>query len=278
MISRNDSQATFPSGITLRKGDYTSDDFLASAFAGQQAAVLILNFSVTPPQQLRLIEAAAQAGVKWIIPTEFAGDGTNAAMVASVPLFQPKAAVRRGIKALSEKYPGLSWIGICTGPWTDYSLPKPVLFGFDTEACTATLYTGSGRFNTSTIAQAALAIARVLGLPLTTDAGNPSIKQFENDYVYVSSFFITQQELFEAVQRATGTKSTDWQTTEKSIQEWNEQSKNAASSGDLRGHAGLTYGAYMGEGRGGNVNDKVSNEVLGLPKEDLDDVVRRALA
>lgn len=277
VISRSDSEATFPSGVTLKKGDYSSDEFFESAFAGQDVAVFILKFVVTPDQQLRMIEAAARAGVRWIIPTEFAGDGNNKAMVESVPLFQPKAAVRRGIEELAKTYNGLSWIGICTGPWTDFSLPKPVLFGIDAKARSATIYTGSGRFNTSTISQVARAFAGLLGLPIHAEAGKPSLSSFVNDFVYVSSFYITQKELLYAVQRATGTTSSDWTINGKSIDEWTAENKSAVAAGQLMGMAGLTYGAYMGEGRGGDVNDKLANEVLGLPKEDLEEAVRKAL-
>lgn len=44
--------------------------------------------------------------------------------------------------------------------------------------------------------------------------------------------------------------------------------------------AGLTFLWYMGEGRGGNYEEKAKQdrEVLGLGKENLDEVVRKAVA
>ena len=45
--------------------------------------------------QGKMIEAAARAGVKWILPTEYAGDGLNEGMVEAVPLFHPKREARR---------------------------------------------------------------------------------------------------------------------------------------------------------------------------------------
>ena len=62
-----------------------------------------------------LCEAAAKAGVKWIFPTEYAGDGLNKALVDAVPLFQPKAAARRQIEELAQTYEGLKWIGVVFG-------------------------------------------------------------------------------------------------------------------------------------------------------------------
>lgn len=71
-------------------------------------------------EQATLIEAAARAGVKWILPTEYASDGMNAAMSEGIPMLQPKALARKQIEDLAETYPGLSWIGVATNPWTEF--------------------------------------------------------------------------------------------------------------------------------------------------------------
>lgn len=73
-------------------------------------------------EQTTLIDAAAKAGVKWILPTEYAGDGMNEAMVEGVPLFHPKRAARRQVEALAERggCEGVKWIGVATGPWMEF--------------------------------------------------------------------------------------------------------------------------------------------------------------
>ena len=81
--------------------------------------------------QGKMIEAAARAGVKWILPTEYAGDGLNEGMVEAVPLFHPKREARRQIEELSKEKEceGVKWIGVATGPWVgavsfaDFLLP-----------------------------------------------------------------------------------------------------------------------------------------------------------
>lgn len=70
-------------------------------------------------EQAKLIEAAARAGVKWILPTEYAGDGLNVDMVEAVPLFHPKRKARMQIEELSGEFEGLRWIGIATNPWLE---------------------------------------------------------------------------------------------------------------------------------------------------------------
>ena len=71
-------------------------------------------------EQTTLIAAAAQAGVKWILPTEYAGDGMNAAMVDAVPLFHPKRAARQQVEELAQTHEGLKWIGVATNPWMEF--------------------------------------------------------------------------------------------------------------------------------------------------------------
>ena len=71
-------------------------------------------------EQTKLIAAAAQAGVKWILPTEYAGDGMNAAMVEAVPLFHPKREARRQVEELAKTHEGLRWIGVATNPWMEF--------------------------------------------------------------------------------------------------------------------------------------------------------------
>lgn len=85
------------------------------------AAIFALNF-MAMSEQKTLIDAAAKAGVEWILPTEYAGDGLNEAMVESVPLFHPKREARRQVEALAgrKECEGVKWIGVATGPWTEF--------------------------------------------------------------------------------------------------------------------------------------------------------------
>ena len=69
MLARSSSQSTFPSSVRVVKGDY-SPEFLASALKGIDAIVMTIStFAVE--QQNMIVEAAAKAGVKRLIPSEF---------------------------------------------------------------------------------------------------------------------------------------------------------------------------------------------------------------
>jgi hypothetical protein len=71
-------------------------------------------------EQTKLIDAAAKAGVEWILPTEYAGDGMNKELVDAVPLFHPKRNARLQVEKLAKTHEGLKWVGIATNPWLDF--------------------------------------------------------------------------------------------------------------------------------------------------------------
>ncbi|KAK5122291.1 hypothetical protein LTR85_004202 [Meristemomyces frigidus] len=278
IISRPSSTASFPS-LTIKKGSYDDRNFLHDAFSGQDAVLFALGF-MAMAEQTKLIAAAAKAGVKWILPTEYAGDGMNEAMMAAVPIFQPKVQARKQVEELGATYEGLKWIGIATNPWVEFSI-RMGLYGINFEKNTATLYTDAGPFNQSTLEQVGLGISRLLSLPVE-NATNPraSLQHYANNFVYMSSFIATQSRILQAVQRATGTQDSDW-TIDRSatIEQWIAQAHEAMVKGDRMAAAGLTFAMYMGEGKGGDYQDKAVEDmkVLGLHDEDLEEVVRKAV-
>lgn len=73
IISRAGSESSFPTdpSITVKQGDYISAEFLVGAFAGIEAAIFTLHWSAIPELEIKLVEAAAEAGVKWIVPAEY---------------------------------------------------------------------------------------------------------------------------------------------------------------------------------------------------------------
>lgn len=72
-ISRAKSTAAFPGEVIVKRGSYEDESFLLSALQGQDALVLLLGIQAIPLQEA-FIRAATQAGVAWVLPTEFASD------------------------------------------------------------------------------------------------------------------------------------------------------------------------------------------------------------
>lgn len=118
-------------------------------------------------------------------------------------------------------------------------------------------------------------------MPITSSS-NPgaSLQHYANKYVYLSSFSLTQQDLFNAIKKATGTSDADWKIESKSIEDSIRDCRKKFAEGDFWAVAGIAYGYYMGEGLGGDIESKAKEdrEVLQLKEEDLDVVVKGALA
>ncbi|KAI7251753.1 hypothetical protein KC319_g3167 [Hortaea werneckii] len=275
ILTQPTSTSTFPTHprLTVQKGTFTDANFLTPALQNQDALLLALGFramDLQPP----LITAAVSAGVSYILPTEYAGDGLNEAMIDAVPVFQPKRAARSQIAEL-----GGTWIGIATNPWTDQSL-RLGLCGLDLFARKATLYRDAGTFNMSTLDQVGLGIARVLGLPIRNEEGGSkraSLEHYGNNFVYISSLHVTQRELFASAVKATGTSEAEWEVDEEdTVKEWIGRCKEMMSRGEMKGAMGLTFAYYLGKGLGGDYQAKAVEDmkVLGLQEGDLDAVVQ----
>ncbi|KUJ19446.1 NAD(P)-binding protein [Mollisia scopiformis] len=277
-ITRSDSTSTLPDhpSLIVKKGDYSSPEFLASAFAGQEAVIFTLYHTAVPEQEVKYIEAAAAAGVKWILPVEFGGDNAHPHMSTFVPVHAKKTAPRKRIEELSKTHEGLKWIGVVTNPWFDFAMERS-MWGIDIKNRTANLMTGNtGRFNTTNLDTVALATARIFNLPIQDDHG-PSLDIFGNRFVYVSSFHVTQQEIFSAVQRVTGTTDADWKITRTDLQTWIDEGAEKLSKGQFMGMVNLLMGTTMQEGGGGDFESKrgPTNKILCLPEEDLDESVSK---
>lgn len=121
-ISRNPPSTPFSASpsLVIKTGDYSSPSFLSEIFTNQDAVVLTLHWSAVPDLEIKLIEAAAAAGVKWIFPVEYGSDNGNKELEESVPHNVAKRGPREKIEELAGRYEGLKWIGVITNPWFDY--------------------------------------------------------------------------------------------------------------------------------------------------------------
>jgi hypothetical protein len=80
-------------------------------------------------------------------------------------------------------------------------------FGIDVPDRKATLYSGGNtRFNTTNMSTVGRAVASLLTSPITSQSG-ASLSDYENGYVYISSFLTTQREILAACQRVSNTST-----------------------------------------------------------------------
>ena len=138
---------------------------------------------------------------------------------------------------------------------------------------------GSTAITLSTLAQTGRAVARLLTLPIhTSTAASPSLSDHKNKYVYINSFYASQQDILASVQRATGTKMDDWTVTYKPLDEWIEQGREKMAKGDHSGMIAVMYGCTFKKGFGDLFHGReVANEKLGLKEENLDEVVQQVV-
>lgn len=123
---------------------------------------------------------------------------------------------------------------------------------------------GNEPYITTTIPQIARAIVSVLQKPDDT----------ANQYLLVTSFKTTQNEILAAAERATGEK---FEVTKVEAEAWKQEAVALVQKGDFRGF-GRIWGWFMwedGNGHGTPANGiVVGNEILGLPQEDMVEVIR----
>ncbi|KAI9702752.1 MAG: hypothetical protein M1836_007966 [Candelina mexicana] len=274
VLSRDDSTATFDANVILKKGSYDSLSFLESALQGQDVLVITLAGTVPPDVQSNLIKAAAAAKVPWILPNEYGQDGDNPNVNKAVPMIKVmKEGYRREIEEL-----GVSqWIGVACSLWFDFSL-KLGMFGIDIAKRTAEIYDdGTNAFTTCTVAQTGRAVARLLALPTTSSEG-PSLSDYANKFIYINSFYVSQNEMLASVQRATKTTPSDWTVTYKPLDQWIQEGHEKFAKGDRWGMVGVLYGNTFKKGVADRFHGReLANKKLGLEEENVDEIVKKVV-
>jgi uncharacterized protein YbjT (DUF2867 family) len=266
VISRAKSDAAFPEGVHVKKGDYSDESFLVSALQGQDVLILQLGFGGLESQS-HLIAAAAKAGVHWVLPTEFGSDH-SARLAQGLPMMTMKNQYREQAEKL-----GMRWIGVINNPWFDWSL-KQDLWGIDIPARKAVIYNGGNvKFNATTLSGVGRGVAALLSLP------DDKLHAYENRFVYLSCFYTTQNEVLQSVLRVTGDKESDWEITQSTTEERLKEDEAIIAGGNPMGFIKGFYAQHLRQGFGGDYQVKAVKDaaVLGVRGGDLDTAVKRVV-
>lgn len=235
--------------------------------------------STSAPQdaQQKLISAAKEAGVQWILPSEYGTDHADRPDVGSETRLGPPALAIR--KIILEA--GLNFISISCGMWYEYAFGHPTRFGFDLKKREITMYgEGSTQVTASTWTQCGRAVAALLSLPIESQGaqqGETTLSQFRNKCVYVGSFYVSQKEIFASVLRSTGTSEGDWKVQYEPVEERYKRGNKMLAGGDRWGFSIALYARLFYPDGGCDLQAKLANDALGLPKEDLDSATKKAL-
>lgn len=284
-ITRPDSESKMPSGVTVSKVNYDDASGLAEVLKGHDALIITMANTAPPEQSIKLVEAAAAADVAWVMPNWYGNDGNNKELCNDTMLGPMLWNVTKRIEELGKS----NWVALACGFWYEWSLfgpPSmglgPLMYGFDAPNRTVTFFdNGEQKINSSTWPLAGQAVARLFALPINSEGSGPSISQFKSDFVFVSSFLITQKEMFESIKRVTNTSDSDWKiTSEPSVSRYETARDNVQKGFDMRSFATALYTRMFFQNGDGNFEAKhgLANEALGLPKQqDLDDATRAAI-
>jgi hypothetical protein len=275
-ITRPDSKSQLPEGVRAARVDYSGDDLgaLVDALRGQQA--LIITMAVTAPRDTvsKLVRAAAQAGVAYVMPNWFGHDACNKQLCDDSFLSQMGEAIDTEINSL-----GVSInLRLVCNFWYEFSLGGgPDRFGFDfTKRSFIVFDKGDVPINVSTWPQCSRAIANLFNLkrlPENESDRSPTLSHFRGRPIYISSFRLSQLDMFEAVKRVTKTKSEDWTITQESAEERWKEGHAAVMQGNFGGFTKQLYSRmFFPNGDGDYESHRaLDNEALSLPVEDIDE-------
>jgi NmrA-like family len=118
VLSRETSTSVFPSWATVLKTDYSLSSVLKS-FRGQDAVVSAVG-PMGIPEQTKMIDAAAEVGVKRFIPSEFGADRRKGIQPDFERLQQGKVKVFDHLVKKSEENKNFTWSSLATGPLLDW--------------------------------------------------------------------------------------------------------------------------------------------------------------
>ncbi|KAM7194379.1 hypothetical protein V8F33_007267 [Rhypophila sp. PSN 637] len=256
------STPKFQEGLDVKTVNYNSFDALKEAFTGQDAVVSVVGAPGINAQKLA-VDAAIAAGVQRFIPSEF---GVNTRRVRDQPIgkvLAGKIAVVDYLQEKAKEHSGFTWTGLTTGLFFD-GIFKLGSSGINLQEKTVTIIdSGNEKWQASRKSHIGKAVAGILKHPEET----------ANKYIGTASFNLSQNELVAIVEELTGQKLAVIPQSSKDLQKVGEEK---LAQGDYRGFVDLLRVHLHADGAGNALQD-AANEVLGLPFEDLREVVKSLL-
>jgi len=162
--------------------------------------------------------------------------------------------------------------------WYEFSLNAGTdRYGFDFKKRSFVLFDDCNvAINTITWPQCGRAIVNLLSLKeLQNDETDRSLtlSQFRNSFIYISSFRLTQRDMFESVKRITGTIDAYWTITYESAEQRWKDGQAALQQGNMKAFTEMLYSRMFCPNGEGDYQSSwgLHNNLLGLTVEDLDE-------
>ncbi|KXH60249.1 NmrA-like family protein [Colletotrichum salicis] len=239
---------------------------LKKAFTGQE--VVIVSFRLRDlNQHLRIAEAASAAGVKHFMPADFGSiDADNPRARELIPLYRWKRAVRQKAQELADKNPEFAWTGIVCGHFFDWGVKEGFLHAYLDTKKIDVIDGGDIKASVATLPRVGEAVVRILNLGVTDATKNKTL--------FIQSFCITQNELLQSLEKATGAK---WTVNKVESESFIAEHKVKADAGDAEAIEDLVFAVGQLDANW-TKRDDFAMETLGLEDEDLDTVIADVVA
>ena len=278
-LTRGDSKSTVPEGVKIAHINYDDEDSLVSALTGQQFLIITLSVFAPPESQSKLVTAAAKAGVSYIMPNFYGYDPLNETFCRE-SLYGDAFQICGEIERLGVG----SYVALVCGFWYEWSLALgATTFGFDFKNRRVTFFDdGMTAVNVSTWRQCGRALAALLSwkeLPDDASDKGPTISQWKNKPLYISSFRVSQRDMLDSIHRVTGTTDKDWKIDYEPSTERYENGLEEMKRGERTGFSKAMYSrGLFRNGAGAFVASQGGqNSRVGLPDDSLDEATKRAL-
>ncbi|KAG8777456.1 hypothetical protein FRC15_011330 [Serendipita sp. 397] len=265
-LVRSTSDYTVPpnldsSRIRVLKEDFTDHSALVAALSGHDAVVLAIPFGLDLLSASQaVINAAIEAGIKRVIPSEFESDESP----LTQPLYGNKQAVRGLVKEAANEGK-ITYTLIRNGIWFDVGFQ--IALGFDAANKSVTLYDeGNRKFHTTTVPSVCRAIVSILA--------NPT--KFVNTVVHIHDFFVTQQDILAVVERVTESKFT---VTNVDMEVLGKTSLEALMRGEFTfpNLAGVIKASIWGKESAARWDENDDSAAVGLGDANLEEEIKKVL-
>ncbi|KAL1629116.1 hypothetical protein SLS56_005559 [Neofusicoccum ribis] len=267
VLTRGRPQRNFPANVAVKVVDYTSVASLEAALRGQDALVSAMAFEAIDVQR-NLVDAAVNAGVRRMIPSEYGNDTQNPKL-ATLPIYLPKIAVREYLNTKVASNPGFSYTIIMNASFLAPGFALDFIVDVKNKKCNVK-DGGDVLFSCATLETIAQAVVGVLN----------HFEETANRPVKISDRDTTQKELISIAKEID--PSGEWQIVHTKTEDLEREAHESWAKGDHSPEVidKFINRAFLGPGWGGLFEQK-DNELLGikgLDRNGLKSIVQTAMA
>jgi hypothetical protein len=253
------------SAVEHKKSDFTPKS-LEEVFAGQDLVISTMSGGDVELQTC-IIDATVAAGVKRFIPHEFGHDTLNTRIQARIPKYAGRAKVLEHLRNIASKAThDFNYIGIATGYTVDSNLISGAM-GFDMQWHSATIHgIGTEPFAASSLERIGHVVVSVI----------QHWDQIKSHYIYAAGVVASANEVLRCAEQATGHEFTVGNhDVEDSVREGQSRiDRGFPDAGMALLERSILYDEQLDAVA--PFKSHSANELLGLPKEFVKDVVEKA--